>query len=621
MSPGVLRNDANGAHTDSDDVVVVGAGPAGLMLACNLVRFGIKTTVIDDRPDKTSTGRADGLQPKTIETLKQMRLADDLLKYSVKFYDICFWSSTPDVPLRRTGRDLAYPPEIVDLLDPFMILNHQGSVEEVFLKDLEARGVEVLRSSAFVSAQETAGQDRALTISYLNRINGRTEELRADYLVGCDGAHSQVRKSIPGAVAEGASSDALWGVLDGEVDSNFPDLWSKTIVQSHKYGSILFIPRERNMTRLYIELKSEDGKGISKAEATQEYVLEAARRILHPYKLDFTMVEWFGAYQIGQRVTSRFSDDNQRIFLAGDASHTHSPKAAQGMNTSMHDSLNLAWKLNLAIRGLAKPDLLATYQQERRQIAQDLIDFDHEHANAFHDGDPEALAQNFAKNVRFISGVGVEYSANIINQDSGKQSHIQPGCLLPPAKVTRYIDANPLDIQLDIPMLGQFKIYFLCPDLAKSMTFLRAACDGISNSLLPATSQQAAQSFAKKPRATSEMDEYHRPERYTAVSQLFTVALVTATAKADFELADLPPLLDRSKWTVYLDDIPEKSTNGKSCLEKWIGGMASTEAAVVNVRPDGYVGSVQRFDVSAGAEVGLTVSAWLSEYYSGFLVV
>ncbi|KAF7195852.1 Phenol hydroxylase [Pseudocercospora fuligena] len=614
MSPGVLRN---GSGNESSDVVVVGAGPAGLMLACNLVRFGIKTTIIDDRPDKTSTGRADGLQPKTIETLKQMRLADDLLKYGVKFYDICFWSSTPDVPLRRTGRDLAYPPEVVDLLDPYMILNHQGSVEEVFLKDLESRGVEVLRSSAFVSAQEALGQDRALTISYQNRINGRVEELRADFLVGCDGAHSQVRKSIPGAVAEGASSDALWGVLDGEVDSNFPDLWSKTIVQSHKYGSILFIPRERNLTRLYIELKSEDGRGISKAEATQEYVLEAARRILHPYKLDFTMVEWFGAYQIGQRVTSRFSDDSQRMFLAGDASHTHSPKAAQGMNTSMHDSLNLAWKLNLAIRGLAKPDLLATYQQERRQIAQDLIDFDYEHANAFHDGDPEALAQNFTKNVRFISGFGVEYSENIINQSGGKTSNIRPGSLLPPAKVTRYIDANPLDIQLDIPMLGQFKTYFLCPDLAKSMAFLRGACDGVSNSL---TSQQADPSFAKKPRTTCEIDEYHRPERYTAVSQLFTLALVTATPKADFELSDLPTPLDKSKWTVYLDDIPEKSTNGKSCLEKWIGGMTDAEVAVVNVRPDGYVGSVRRFDVGSGGEGGLAAASWLSDYYSAFLV-
>lgn len=619
MSPGVLRNLGNGSGHESSDVVVVGAGPAGLMLACNLVRFGIKTTVIDDRPDKTSTGRADGLQPKTIETLKQMRLADDLLKYGVKFYDICFWSSTPDGPLRRTGRDLAYPPNVVDLLDPYMILNHQGSVEEVFLKDLESRGVAVLRNSAFISVEESTSDERALRVSYRDCESESIRQLQADYLVGCDGAHSQVRRMIRGAVAEGASSDALWGVLDGEVDSDFPDLWSKAIVQSHQHGSILFIPRERNMTRLYIELKSEDGRGISKAEATQEYVTDRARAILHPYKLNFTSVEWFGAYQIGQRITSRFSDDNQRIFLAGDASHTHSPKAAQGMNTAIHDSLNLAWKLNLAIRGLAQPELLATYQQERRKIAQDLIDFDYEHANAFHEGDSEALAQNFTKNVRFICGVGVEYDENVINQPPSKGTNVQPGCLLPPCKVTRYLDANPLDMQLDIPMLGQFRVYFLCPDLAASLPFLQKVCADVSDTLLRETARYADLSFAKKPRTASDIDEYLRPERYATTSQIFTFALVTATAKAEFEIADLPPLLEKSKWTVYLDDIPEQSTNGKSCLEKWIGSMDRSEAAIVNVRPDGYVGSVRRFDVGGDMESKESVAAWLRDYYAAFL--
>ncbi|KAJ9624119.1 hypothetical protein H2203_005568 [Taxawa tesnikishii (nom. ined.)] len=95
MSPGVLASEPQSNGLPMNDVVVVGAGPAGLMLGrgyrANLVRFGIKTTVLDDRPDKTSTGRADGLQPKSIETLRQMRLADSLLQRGVKIYDICFW--------------------------------------------------------------------------------------------------------------------------------------------------------------------------------------------------------------------------------------------------------------------------------------------------------------------------------------------------------------------------------------------------------------------------------------------------------------------------------------------------------------------------------------------------
>lgn len=616
MSPGILMENAdNGVLEDCSEVVVVGAGPAGLMLAANLVRFGIKTTILDDRPDKTSTGRADGLQPKTIETLRQMRLAGPLLERGVRIYDICFWSSSSDSPLRRTGREVHYPP-VVDLLDPYILLVHQGMVEEVFLDDLQSRGVQVQRNSEFLS-YEHDGQ--ALRITYRDKQTGDKQSIKTDYLVGCDGAHSQVRRSIPGAIAEGASSEAIWAVLDGEIDTDFPDLWSKAVVYSHKYGSVLCIPRERNMTRLYIELKSEDGAAISKAEATQDYVMQRARQILQPFALSWTSVEWFGIYQIGQRVANRFADESQRVLIAGDASHTHSPKAAQGMNTSMHDSLNLAWKLNLCIRGLAKHQILSTYEQERRKIAQDLISFDLEHANAFHDGDPAALAQNFLKHVRFISGVGVEYDQNVLNGPTSK-CMIQPGCLLPPAKVTRYIDANPVDIQLDVPMLGQFKVYFFCSNVAKVMPFLSAMDSSITQSLLSSVSTAAQSSYQKKPASTSPRDAYLQPARYTTTSKLFTFALVTSAAKSSFEIADLPPILKNSKWTIYLDDLAQKKDSGsKSCAEKWVGEMSDTDVAIVNVRPDGYVGSIASFDAAQGQAIETEASLWLQQYYSEFL--
>ena len=122
----------------------------------------------------------------------------------------------------------------------------------------------------------------------------------------------------------------------------------------------------------------------------------------------------------------------------------------------MHDSWNLAWKLNLAVRGLAKPSLLATYEAERRQVAEDLIDFDYEHASAFAAGDAVALNENFQRNARFISGFGADYGPNVLNvpQKGSILGSLRAGSLLPPAKVTRFIDSNPVDIQLDIPMLG-----------------------------------------------------------------------------------------------------------------------------------------------------------------------
>lgn len=218
-----------------------------------------------------------------------MRLADDLLKRGVRIHDICFWSSDAETSLRRTGREVHYPP-VVDLLDPYILLVHQGMVEDVFLDDLQSRGVEVKRNATFTTYDNFGDKNAPLEINYSDKDTGDQKSLRAGYLIGCDGARSQVRKAMPGVEAEGASSDAIWGVLDGEIETDFPDLWSKAVVYSHKYGNVLCIPRERGMTRLYIELKAEDGSRLPKERASQEYVMSQARLILQPYKLEWTTV-------------------------------------------------------------------------------------------------------------------------------------------------------------------------------------------------------------------------------------------------------------------------------------------------------------------------------------------
>lgn len=333
--------------------------------------------------------------------------------------------------------------------------------------------------------------------------------------------------------------------------------------------------------------------------------------------------EWFGRYQIGQRVASRFNDDDLKVFISGDASHTHSPKAAQGMNTSMHDSYNLAWKLNFAIRGLAKPSLLQTYEHERKKIAEDLINFDYEHANAFCIGDPEALSANFAKNVAFISGYGVTYSPNVLNVPS-KGPHkglIRPGYLLPPAKVTRFIDANPVDIQTDIPALGQFRIYFFCHNIHAAMPFLDAVCAAhvSSTSYVGRITAVGNASYTQQPPLAAPHDQFVCPERYTPVSGVYTYALVTDHPRKDnFEIEYLPPVLRDSKFTIYLDDVPDKDTRKQTCMDKWFGGLDREEVVVLNVRPDGYAGCVRRFK-NGSREEGAEAVRWMDKYYEGFM--
>ncbi|KAK1572709.1 FAD binding domain-containing protein [Colletotrichum navitas] len=602
------------------DVCVVGAGPAGLMLGTLLARFGQRVQVIDERPDQTTVGRADGIQPKSIETLQMLRLGDELLRTGVRVHDICMWQSSNDADLRRLSRSVHYPASVVDVLQPYILLCHQGMMEAVFIEDLRKSGVEVQRSHSFQTY--CALDDGSLQID-CDRAGLGPTEINSEYLVGCDGARSLVRKSIPGTYTQGTPHTSVWGVLDGELETDFPDIWSKTVVFSEQHGSILIIPRERNMTRFYIEMKSST----SSKDLGEEYVMEQAQLILAPYSVKWRSVEWFGNYQVAQRVAARFSDASQRAFIAGDASHTHSPKAAQGMNTSIHDSWNLGWKLNLALRGLAKESvLLGTYEQERKKIAHDLIDFDFEHANEIARGDAKRLAENFKTNTRFISGVGVEYGENELNRGCGEavKGSANPGCNLPPAKLTRYIDACPVDAQLDIPVLGQFRVYVVSNNVsgAAGASFLGAFGDGITrpSSLVSRLSRVAAQSYESKPRARRADDIYVRPERYTPVSQLCTFALITSTDKNEFEIASLPPLLAQSGWTVYLDDAAHLDTQGRSCTDKWLGGLLPNEAGVIVVRPDGYVGSISRWSTTDGG-AGELAAQWLDDYFGGFLHV
>jgi phenol 2-monooxygenase len=586
------------------------------------VRYGIKTRIIDDRPNRTSTGRADGIQPKTIETLRQMRLAEPLLRKGVKIYDIAFWKSTSEQSLHRTGREVHYPP-VVDLLDPYILLVHQGMVESVFIDDLSERGTEVSRNTAFVDLEYTPMSIRPLTVNCETDVNHAKKSFYTRYVVGCDGAHSKVRKCIPGATPVGSSSDAVWGVLDGVLDTDFPDIWSKVVVQSEALGSVLMIPRERGLTRLYVELRPGSTEAVEAGEQTaQEFVQYRAKAIMKPYRLKWKNVEWFGRYKIGQRVAARFTDDENLVFIAGDASHTHSPKAAQGMNTSMHDAWNLAWKLNFATRGLAKPTLLESYEGERQKIAKDLIDFDYEHANAFHDGDPAALAANFAKNVAFISGYGVSYQPNILNVKSKdyNRGHLTPGFLLPPARVTRYIDANPVDIQTDIPALGQFRIYFFAHNIHNAMPFLDTVCQAHmgSSSYVGRITAAGNASYTTQPPLAAPHDQFVLPERYTPISGVFSYALVTDMDRNDIELKDLPPVLRESAFTFYLDDVPDQDTRKQKCMDKWLDGLDEDEVVVLNVRPDGYVGTVRRF-TDGSRQSGEVAVEWMDQYYEQFM--
>ncbi|MGH3744421.1 MAG: FAD-dependent monooxygenase, partial [Mycobacteriales bacterium] len=308
---------------------------------------------------------------------------------------------------------------------------------------------------------------------------GESSTIRAKYVVGCDGSRSSIRDAI-GRRLVGDAANKSWGVLDVLAVTDFPDIRLKSAIHSEQ-GSVLIIPREGGyLVRLYIELDNErDAEMLREHTVTPEKLTAVANRILHPYTLDVKHVGWWAVYEVGQRLCDRFDDvrDTQaetrlpRVFIAGDACHTHSAKAGQGMNVSMADAFNLGWKLGTVLRGTARGELLHTYTEERQNVAQQLIDFDREFAAAFSarpdddeggDGDPARFQRYFRRQGRFTAGVAVRYEPSMITAPPTHQ-HLAEGFPLGTrfhsAPVVRLADAKPMQLGHAARADGAWRLY------------------------------------------------------------------------------------------------------------------------------------------------------------------
>lgn len=370
------------------DVLIIGAGPAGLMMATSLARYGVHARIVDKRGTKIFNGQADGLQCRTLEIFDSLGFGHRAWREANHMLEICLWNPDEKGVIRRSDRI----PDTIPGISRFQqVVLHQGRIERFFLDTMEEcsdirveRGVmptaieinesQVEDNDAYpitvklrhlseeeATPQQTAtsanGQaiqdgifrsnlakddtDDLLAASRLNEKANKEETVHAKYVLGADGAHSWTRRQI-GLTLEGESTDYIWGVLDIVPITDFPDIRMRCAIHSESSGSVMVIPRENKLVRLYIQLTTTEKVGDEAVKADRskinpKVILESAQRIMAPYKLDYRKLDWWTAYQIGQRVGTKFSV-HERVFLAGDAVHTHSPKAGQGMNVSMQDS-------------------------------------------------------------------------------------------------------------------------------------------------------------------------------------------------------------------------------------------------------------------------------------------
>jgi phenol 2-monooxygenase len=367
-APGVDQRSA--ALPDALDVLIVGSGPAGTLLAAQLSSFaGIHTRLVERREGPLQLGQADGVACRTVEMFEAFGLGQKLVREAYWVNETVFWRPSPDERTRivRTGRIRDTDSGLSEM--PHVIVN-QARLQQYLLDYMRhsPTRLEVDYGLEFVTLQvESAGQYPVL-VTLREVASGAEKQIRARYVVGCDGARSRVREAI-GAVPRGDFANHAWGVVDMLAVTDFPDIRLKAAIQSADEGNILLIPREGGyLVRLYVELGQIDPKQREafRDRYTQDQVIAIAQRVLRPYPLDVKDVAWFAVYQVGQRVSDRFDDVPAeqaatrlpRVFIAGDACHTHSAKAGQGMNVSMQDTFNLGWKLASVLDGRTSPQLL-----------------------------------------------------------------------------------------------------------------------------------------------------------------------------------------------------------------------------------------------------------------------
>ncbi|KAJ7814523.1 FAD-binding monooxygenase [Mycena olivaceomarginata] len=319
-------------------------------------------------------GRGDALLSRTIEVLRSLGVGETFIASGRRISERAYWDMTANPPACKTLSDF-FPVEL-DIEDLYTLAIRQGLVEKILADATTATcGAMVLRPW-FVVDVRLDEQDPEINpvIATVQSRYGERREVRARFVVGCDGGRSNVRQAMQkyGVALQGEAHDSVWSAMDVVgFKTDFPDTQKVSIVAGAQ-GAIMIIPREdidgKNCIRFYCEVDSE-------LKPSLEDVVATVHKVFQPYTFTWDEINWFTIYTVGQRIASSF-DVKDKIFLAGDAAHLHSPKGALGMNTSLMDAHNLAVKIALVESGVAKPEILSTYGLERRQVATHLMQLD-----------------------------------------------------------------------------------------------------------------------------------------------------------------------------------------------------------------------------------------------------
>jgi phenol 2-monooxygenase len=589
---------ASGSLPATADVLIVGCGPAGLTLAAQLSAFpDIKTCIVEQKPGPLTRGQADGVACRTMEMFEAFGFSERVMKEACWINEVTFWKPDEKCPenIVRSGR----VQDVEDGLSefPHVVIN-QARVHDFYLDVMRksASQLEPHYSRRFMDLEisEPQKDDPYRVTARFERVDlehqGKIETVKARYVVGCDGARSSVRKSI-GRTLHGDSANHAWGVMDVLAVTSFPDVRFKCLIQSAKDGSIIIIPREGGyLFRLYIEMdKLDAGERVANRNITSDDLIAAARRIFHPYTLDVKEIPWWSVYEIGQRLCDKFDDVDDAnaqlpcVFIAGDACHTHSPKAGQGMNVSMQDGFNLGWKLAAVLRGRAMPKLLHSYSAERQAVAKELIDFDREWAQVLSSSagaNPAETQRYFVQHGRYTAGTATRYRPALLTGEATHQklaTGFPIGMRFHSAPVIRVADAKPMHLGHVVRADGRWRIFIFAPE-QNAAAAIKPLCDFLEG---------AAGSPVKK----------HTPAG-SDIDAVIDVRAIFQQGHSDIAIEKLPSLLLPRKGRLGLQDYEKAfSPDLKSGQDIFaMRGIARAHGCIVVVRPDQFVAQVLPLD-------------------------
>ncbi|MHA2787633.1 FAD-dependent monooxygenase [Corynebacterium sp. S7] len=598
--PMEMRAEGAGINRPDDlpevmDVMVVGAGPAGTIAAAQLSRFPNVVTRLVERSDRRlELANADGVHSRTIETFQAFGFAHEILAEAHEITDMAFWKPDPSNPSQiiRDSSTPELPKHISEF--PMALLTQTRIIDHFnrFMKNAPTRmepdyGYEFVD---FEVADDADNIEYPVTVT-LRRTTGPKEgkevTVRTKYLVGADGARSQVRKSL-GYRLQGKQANHAWGVMDIHANTDFPDVRKKCTIKSDSGRTILLIPREGGyLFRLYVDLGEvpDDGSRAVRSTPLQD-VIDTANEILAPYTVDVKNVVWNSIYEVGHRVADHFDDrvsdtttgEHPRIFIAGDACHTHSAKAGQGMNVSMQDGFNLGWKLGHVASGNSPRELLQTYAEEREDIAYKLIEYDKNWSSLMAKpssemGSAQDLEDFYRANSEFNAGYMTHYEPSSITAD-GTHQDLAKG--------------YPIGRRFKSAMVGR-----VC-DLVETHLGHQATADGRVRAYVFAGADALQD-------GTSDLDRWASWAEEKLDPTLVDAKVIYQAPFTSFDISQVPAAFKPAVGIFGLTNV-ENSFGVTATSDIFESREISREGVVVVVRPDQYVSGIFPLTDTAGLE-------------------